>query len=55
MAYRKGWRVRERESQGNPYYQLYLMIYVYIYRVEFSSEEVFVLPLAPLQVSSYLN
>ena len=30
-------------------------IYTYIYRVEFSGEEVIVLPLAPLQVSSYLN
>ena len=46
---------------------VYIYIYIYIYmddyryilpyprRVEFSSEEVIVLPLAPLQVSSYLN
>ena len=40
---------------------IYIYIYIYIYilpyprRVEFSSEEVIVLPLAPLQVSSYLN
>ena len=48
-------RVKLFAPNLTPFFRMIFHILPYPRRVEFSSEEVIVLPLAPLQVSLYLN